>query len=38
MKVYQAVLDQLIGSGVEFFSGMIGSTVNVLTDYGHNHV
>ena len=26
MKVYQAVLDQLIGSGVEFFSGMIGST------------
>lgn len=26
MKVYQAVLDQLIGSGVEYFSGMIGST------------
>jgi len=26
MKVYEAVLDQLIGSGVEYFSGMIGST------------
>lgn len=26
MKVYQAVLDQLIGAGVEYFSGMIGST------------
>ncbi len=26
MKVYQAVLDQLIGAGVTYFSGMIGST------------
>lgn len=26
MKVYEAVLDQLIGSGVEYFSGMVGST------------
>jgi acetolactate synthase I/II/III large subunit len=26
MKVYQAVLDQLIGSGVKYFAGMAGST------------
>ena len=26
MKVYKAVLDQLIGAGVTYFSGMIGST------------
>lgn len=26
MKVYQAVLDQLIGAGVTYFSGMVGST------------
>ncbi|MEX2453793.1 MAG: thiamine pyrophosphate-binding protein [Rhodospirillaceae bacterium] len=26
MKVYEAVLDQLIGAGVTYFSGMVGST------------
>ncbi len=26
MKVYEAVLDQLIGSGVSYFAGMVGST------------
>lgn len=26
MKVYEAVLDQLIGSGVRYFAGMVGST------------
>ena len=26
MKVYEAVLDQLVGAGVEYFSGMVGST------------
>lgn len=26
MKVYEAVLDQLIGSGVKYFAGMVGST------------
>jgi acetolactate synthase-1/2/3 large subunit len=26
MKVYEAVLDQLIGSGVGYFAGMVGST------------
>lgn len=26
MKVYEAVLDQLIGSGVKYFTGMVGST------------
>ena len=26
MKVYEAVLDQLLGAGVSHFAGMVGST------------